>query len=66
MEVCPYLLRERGEPPTALTHALTEHGYAFYDEQTFRRFSSEEDLLRSIPWGGSANVVASVPRLAPV
>jgi len=60
MEVCPYLLRERGEPPTALTQALIAHGYAFYDERTFRPLPSEEDLLRSIPWGGSANIVAAV------
>lgn len=60
MEVCPYLLHERGERPNALTHALLEHGYGLYDERTFRPLPSEDELLRTIPWGGSANVVASV------
>lgn len=60
MEVCPYLLQERGERPTALTQALREHGYRLYDERTFTPLPPSDAFEGAIPWGGSANVVASV------
>ena len=65
-ELCPHLLHERGEQPTALTQACLAQGYGLYDERTFRSLPNEDALLRSIPWGGSANVVASVRPLVPV
>lgn len=60
-ELCPYLLEERGEAPTALTRLFIEHGYALYDERTFKPLpDGDEELIRNIPAGGSVNVVAAV------
>ena len=65
-ELCPYLLEERGEPPRALTRLFLEHGYALYDERTFRPLlGGDEELIRNIPAGGSVNVVAAVRPLLP-
>ncbi len=63
-ELCPYLLEERGEAPTALTRFFSEHGYTLYDERTLKPFSvGDETLVKSIPAGGGINVVAAVAPL---
>ena len=63
-ELCPYLLEERGESPTALTRLFAEHGYTLYDERTLKPFSvADETLVGSIPAGGGINVVAAVAPL---
>jgi FkbM family methyltransferase len=64
-ELCPYLLEERGEAPTALTRLFIEHGYALYEEQTFKPLpGGDEEFIRRIPAGGSVNVVAAVQPLS--
>lgn len=63
-ELCPYLLEERGEAPTALTRLFAEHGYTLYDERTLKPLSvSDETLVGSIPAGGGINIVAAVAPL---
>ena len=60
-ELCPYLLEERGEAPSALPGLFRQFGYSLYDERTFRALpSSDSALLAEIPPGGSINVIASV------
>lgn len=60
-ELAPYLLEERGEAPSALPQLFISHGYHLYDEHTFAALPSDATaLLRSIPSGGSRNVIASV------
>jgi FkbM family methyltransferase len=65
-ELCPYLLEERGEAPTALTRLLAEHGYTLYNERTLKPLPvRDEQLIGEVPAGGSINVVAAVrPLLA--
>jgi FkbM family methyltransferase len=59
-ELCPYLLQERGEAPTALTRLFIEHGYTWYDERTLKPLPlGDEQLVGGIPAGGSVNVVAA-------
>jgi hypothetical protein len=66
-ELCPYLLEERGEAPTALTRFFAEHGYTLYDERTLKPFTAgDEALVGSIPSGGGINVIAAVGPLSPV
>jgi FkbM family methyltransferase len=61
-EWCPYLLEERGEDPRALTRVFIEHGYRLYDERTLEVVAvGDEELMRTIPAGGSINVVARAP-----
>jgi len=63
-ELCPYLLEERGEPPTALIRFFSEHGYTLYDERTLKPLSlGDEALVASIPDGGGINIVAAVAPL---
>lgn len=60
-ELAPYLLEERGDSPVALPRLFVDHGYRLYDEETFAPLPPDhEALLRSIPSGGSRNVIASV------
>jgi FkbM family methyltransferase len=61
LELCPYLLEERGEALAELTRLFFDLGYHLYDERTFRPLPTDADeLLRTIPAGGSINVLASI------
>ena len=60
-ELAPYLLEERGDSPSDLPQLFLSLGYHLYDEETFAQLPADLDaLLRSIPTGGSRNVIASV------
>jgi FkbM family methyltransferase len=64
-ELCPYLLEERGESPSALTRQFTALGYKLFDERTFAPVSPDEnELLATIPSGGSMNLIASMTPLS--
>jgi FkbM family methyltransferase len=62
-EMAPYLLEERGETPAALIRLFGDYGYSLFDERTFRPLRGDDDLLRTIPAGGSLNLVASTAAL---
>jgi FkbM family methyltransferase len=65
-ELAPYLLEERGDAPSALPQLLIDYGYRLYDEDTLAALPTDLGLLmRSIPAGGSRNVIASVGPVPP-
>ena len=59
-EFCPYLLAERHEPPDALLPVFDAAGYALHEERG-APITDRARLMRSIPHGASANIVA-MPR----
>lgn len=60
-ELAPYLLEERGDSPRTLPQLFLGLGYRLYDEETYAALPADLDaLLRTIPIGGSRNVIASV------
>lgn len=60
-ELAPYLLEARGDSPSALPQLFVDRGYHLYDEDTFAPLPTDHEALRrSIPSGGSRNVIASV------
>lgn len=57
-EACPYLLEEFGASLAELLQSFEPYGYEILDEDTMRPVGSAEALGRSIPAGGSRNLVA--------
>lgn len=59
LEVCPYLLAERGATVEALVEPLFDLGYSLYAESDLSRLGAVQDWANAIPKGGSINVVAA-------
>lgn len=60
LELCPYALQEHGDSLAALVSLLADEQYQLLAEQTFRPITSDAIALeRTIPRGGSINIVAA-------
>jgi hypothetical protein len=53
-ELCPYMLEERGESPTALTRLFADHGYTLYDERTFSPLPDRHEMCFATSPEGAA------------
>ena len=62
MELCPYVLQERGSSLAELLSFFIPNGYALHAVETEKRLPSNADELQGlIADGESMNVIARVP-----